>query len=298
MVEQVAAQPERRSSPPSARAKARLRSNPTSPVSAPPISCKCQAIHNLLSQKATPSSGGERSFDRHSPHPLLPLYLHRTPSCSTTDSHALALCRSSPTAPRCPPTGRRTLTPMFSTTSTPAPPRAMRRLCSRCADVRPLHHHPRPIKLVSACCASRLMCAQVLVAGDAATVAASQLPDGTCRTCQLQISHYVRLDAQGEAVFSQEDALSRAITSNICHSLVPALKPVPAPEASPAAESAYPHRHDPACPLPLLSEPPMWHPGYPLVPPAGASLPSLPSLPSIPSLSSLRTALMCCRRRI
>jgi hypothetical protein len=112
--------------------------------------------------------------------------------------------------------------------------------------------------------------AQVLVAGDAATAAASQLPDGTCSMCQLQISHYVRLDAQGEAVFSQEDALARAITSNICHALVPALKPAPVPEASPALDSAHPHRRDPSYPLPGISEPPVWHPGYPMVPPAGS----------------------------
>ena len=117
------------------------------------------------------------------------------------------------------------------------------------------------------------MAAQVLVAGDAATVAASLLPDGACRMCQLQISHYVRLDAQSEAVFSQEDALSRAITSNICHTLVPALKPPPAPEAAPAPGSAR-SRREPSYPPHMLSEPPTWHPhpGYNFVPPAGPPL--------------------------
>lgn len=121
---------------------------------------------------------------------------------------------------------------------------------------------------------------KVLVAGDAATAAASQLPDGTCSMCQLQISHYVRLDAQGEAVFSQEDALARAITSNICHALVPALKPAPVPEASPALDSAHPHRRDPSYPLPGLCEPPVWHPGYPMVPPAGGASDLYPTGPA------------------
>ena len=106
----------------------------------------------------------------------------------------------------------------------------------------------------------------MLVAGDSATVAASQLPDGACRMCQLQISHYVRLDAQGDAVFSEEAALTRSVATGICHSLVPALKPRSTPEASPAADSARSHRHEPSYPtLPG----PSW-PGYSLVPPAGA----------------------------
>lgn len=128
---------------------------------------------------------------------------------------------------------------------------------------------------------------KALVADDAATVAASQLPDGACRMCQLQISHYVRLDAQGNAVFSQEDALARSIACNICHSLVPALKPPAAPEAPPAVDSAHQHRHDATYPMPMISEPPSWHPGYPLVPPAGVSdlYPSGPALmPGHPGL--------------
>ena len=110
---------------------------------------------------------------------------------------------------------------------------------------------------------------QALVADDAATVAASQLPDGTCRMCQLQISHWLRLDAQGDAVFSQEDGLARSITSNICQSLVAALKPPAAPEAPPAVDSAHHHRQHPSYPTPMLSEPSSWHPGYPVVPPVG-----------------------------
>ena len=122
------------------------------------------------------------------------------------------------------------------------------------------------------CGVSRLTRAQVLVAGDAVSVAASLLPDGTCKMCQLQMSHFVRLDAQGEAIFSQEEALARAITSNIIHSLVPALKPppTPAPTPAPALDSARPPRLDPSYPPPLLPEQPVWHPHYPLVPPAGA----------------------------
>lgn len=111
----------------------------------------------------------------------------------------------------------------------------------------------------------------MLVAGDAATVAASLLPDGACRMCQLQTSHYVRLDAQGQAVFSQEDALARAVASNICHALVPALKPTPPPEAASALESAHSQRRDPSYPPHMMPEPPMWQPGCPLVPPAGAA---------------------------
>ena len=106
---------------------------------------------------------------------------------------------------------------------------------------------------------------QVLVAGDAATAAAtaaaSQLSDGTCRMCRLQISRYVRLYAQDEAVFSQEDFqhLPRAFSS--------------------ALVSARPHRRDPSHPLPGLCEPPVWHPRYRLVPPAGSSSPA-PCLPA------------------
>jgi hypothetical protein len=77
----------------------------------------------------------------------------------------------------------------------------------------------------------------------------------------------VRLDVQGEVVFSQEDALARSISSNICHCLVPALKPPTAAEAPPAVQPSHPHRFDPPRYPPALCGTP---PGYGLLTPAGA----------------------------